>query len=469
MSTLDAVRRAVQPRTAFGKPSDVESGVVRDRFSVGDWDVRPDSNELVRGRHVVRVEPKVMDALVALSQRPGEVVSREELLAAVWPDVHVSSATVFRLMSELRSALDDTATAPTYVETVPKRGYRLLAPVRRPMPVRRDFQAARLAAGVLVVTALGGAAWSLWAPARIAPSMVSESMSVPAAFERGEVLEHRADCDSFARARAAYDDAIETRPEFAPAHMNLIDTVLASAVLGCMPGVAADERIRLLMERAPTTGIDWHRRRASRAFWFGGGDDAGWLTLSDLDPVADVNRAAVMLVAGRPSEAIAEAERARREESAAIGEMWTLATVQLFSGRASDAIRSFDNLLDLYPGFGPAVSLRLVALWEAGRRDQAAAEARSAVATLRAPVDRFAAVPALVLRWAGETDASAAFLKQWERVVADSEWVPPTGRAVAALAAGDRSSAARWLAEAEAQRDPWMRMASLDPTLRDIR
>jgi DNA-binding winged helix-turn-helix (wHTH) protein len=442
--------------------------VVRERFSVGDWDVRPDSNELVRGGQVVRVEPKVMDALVALSQRPGEVVNREELLAAVWPDVHVSSATVFRLMSELRSALDDTATAPTYVETVPKRGYRLLAPVRRSTPVPRRFLATRLAAGVVVAIAGGWGAWLMLVPAAAVPP-VTVAASVPAAFERGEVLEHRADCDSFARARAAYEDAIEARPDFAPAHMNLIDTVLASAVLGCMPGVAADERIRALMERAPTTGIDWQRRRASRAFWFGGGDDPGWLTLTDLVPVADVNRAAVMLVAGRPSEAIAEAERARREESAAIGEMWTLATVQLFSGRASDAVRSFDGLLDLYPEFGPAVSLRLVALWDAGRRDEAATEARSAVATLRVPVDRFAAVPALVLRWAGEADASAAFLKQWERTVAHSEWVPPTGRAVAALAAGDRRAAARWLADAGTQRDPWMRMARFDPTLRDIR
>ena len=54
-------------------------------FSVGDWLADPATNELRRGDVVVRVEPRAMDLLAVLGQRPGTVVTRDELLAAAWP------------------------------------------------------------------------------------------------------------------------------------------------------------------------------------------------------------------------------------------------------------------------------------------------------------------------------------------------------------------------------------------------
>jgi DNA-binding winged helix-turn-helix (wHTH) protein/TolB-like protein/Tfp pilus assembly protein PilF len=100
------------------------------RLQVGQWSVDPAANELQRGAETVRLEPKTMDVLVALAGRAGEVVGREELLSAVWPGVIVTDEVLTQVVIKLRKALGDTARNPEYIETIPKRGYRLIAVVR---------------------------------------------------------------------------------------------------------------------------------------------------------------------------------------------------------------------------------------------------------------------------------------------------------------------------------------------------
>ncbi len=101
----------------------------RSVFRVGAWHVDPGAHALSRDGTETRVEPKVMALLVALAARPGQTVSRDELMAEVWPDVIVSEDSLSRAISKLRTALEDDAQEPRYVETIPKAGYRLLAPV----------------------------------------------------------------------------------------------------------------------------------------------------------------------------------------------------------------------------------------------------------------------------------------------------------------------------------------------------
>lgn len=73
-----------------------------------------------------------MDLLVLLASRPGEVVTHEEIFAALWPGVVVGDDTLARCVSKLRKGLEDDPKAPVYVETIPKRGYRLIAEVGPP-------------------------------------------------------------------------------------------------------------------------------------------------------------------------------------------------------------------------------------------------------------------------------------------------------------------------------------------------
>ena len=81
---------------------------------------------LTRGKQDVRVTPKSLAVLRILLDRSGEVVTRDELFRAVWPDTAVSDAALTTCIQELRRVLADDARRPTYIETVHRRGFRFL-------------------------------------------------------------------------------------------------------------------------------------------------------------------------------------------------------------------------------------------------------------------------------------------------------------------------------------------------------
>ena len=103
---------------------------LREDFELGGWTVRPGRLMLERGGEVVHVKPKTMEVLVALAERAGEVVTREQLLEKVWQHTYVTDDVITQAIGELRRALRDDFRQPAFVETVPRRGYRLLQPVR---------------------------------------------------------------------------------------------------------------------------------------------------------------------------------------------------------------------------------------------------------------------------------------------------------------------------------------------------
>lgn len=103
-------------------------------LQVGDWLVDPALNEVRRGEEAIRLEPKAIEVLVHLAGKAGDVVGRDELLAAIWPGVVVGDDALTQAITKLRRALGDEAHKPRYIETISKRGYRLLAPVGRLAP-----------------------------------------------------------------------------------------------------------------------------------------------------------------------------------------------------------------------------------------------------------------------------------------------------------------------------------------------
>jgi len=100
------------------------------RFQVGDFVVEPDLNLITRGDTTISVEPKVLDVLVCLAARPGEVFTREEILRAAWPDTHVTEEALTYSISALRKVLGDDAREPHMIQTISRRGYRLIAQVQ---------------------------------------------------------------------------------------------------------------------------------------------------------------------------------------------------------------------------------------------------------------------------------------------------------------------------------------------------
>src|SRR5882762_10216607 len=95
----------------------------------------PTSESLWRGTRAIALRPKTFAVLRLLVERAGQLVTKEELLDAVWPDTSVSDVVPIVCVRELRQALGDQADAPHFIETVPRRGYRFIALLSTAPPV----------------------------------------------------------------------------------------------------------------------------------------------------------------------------------------------------------------------------------------------------------------------------------------------------------------------------------------------
>src|SRR5437867_10019836 len=155
------------------------------RLRIGDWTVEPDLNQLSTQGRAVKVEPKAMAVLVHLADRPGRVVDREALLSRVWPGVVVGDDSLTQVVIKLRKALGDDPDRPTYIQTVTKRGYRLVAPVLRPggtaaPAIRRRPHGVRWIAGAAALALL--VATGLWwrqQAGRLSPGPVVDLAQAP--------------------------------------------------------------------------------------------------------------------------------------------------------------------------------------------------------------------------------------------------------------------------------------------------
>jgi TolB-like protein/DNA-binding winged helix-turn-helix (wHTH) protein/Flp pilus assembly protein TadD len=115
-------------------------------FLVGDWRVDPQANLLTRNGSAVRLEPKMMSVLLLLAENAGQVVSKEKLLDVVWKDVFVSEQALKVTISELRKALADDARNPRFINTIPKKGYQLIAEVKPVTAAAEPQRAAKVGA-----------------------------------------------------------------------------------------------------------------------------------------------------------------------------------------------------------------------------------------------------------------------------------------------------------------------------------
>jgi transcriptional activator of cad operon len=96
---------------------------------IGEWCLNPASGQLQRNEETVRLEIRSLRLLLYLASRPGEVVSIEDVLGEVWPEVAVSQDSVYQAIAGLRRQLGDDSRQPTYIATVPRLGYQLVAAV----------------------------------------------------------------------------------------------------------------------------------------------------------------------------------------------------------------------------------------------------------------------------------------------------------------------------------------------------
>ena len=141
------------------------------RFRVNGRLVDTSLNRVGDHPDVVQIEPKIMQVLAALAARAGEVVTRDELIATVWSGVFVTDDVLHRAIRELRRVFDDDPDRPRVIETIRKRGYRLIAAVEpatngaaaaAPLALATDWTPGPRAIGLMLAAAMlagGGLVW----------------------------------------------------------------------------------------------------------------------------------------------------------------------------------------------------------------------------------------------------------------------------------------------------------------------
>ena len=127
-------------------------------YAVGDWLIDGDTLTARRGERVQSLEPRAYNVLRYLAERPGRLVTIDELMDVHWRGTVVTPNAVTRVIAQIRKALDDDARNPAYIETVARTGYRLIAGVSGDARISKRKIAL---AAALLVAILAGVAWML--------------------------------------------------------------------------------------------------------------------------------------------------------------------------------------------------------------------------------------------------------------------------------------------------------------------
>lgn len=238
-------------------------------FLAGEWVVEPSRNLLTRGQEQVRVEPRVMDVLVYLADRAGEMVSKEELVERLWQGRYVTDDVLTVTIYALRKALGDDARRPHYIETVSRRGYRWIAPVTKPagatpepavapipneapqqpqVPQQRPMGWREVAAAAVAFTLLAvGIAWVFMSSSR---SRHVPSAEAHEAYVKGRFFLDQRSIEGWNQALEQFERAVALDPQYPAAHAGLADTYSAMSDFGVASPAEMRPRAMREAERA---------------------------------------------------------------------------------------------------------------------------------------------------------------------------------------------------------------------------
>ncbi|MBI1233394.1 MAG: tetratricopeptide repeat protein [Alphaproteobacteria bacterium] len=196
-------------------------------FTLGEWRVTPATGRIAGAQGERELEPKVMGLLCLLAERNGEVVTREDMADRLWPGVTVNDDALARTVWKLRQALGDDAKSPRYVETLSKRGYRLL--------VVPEFDAEASGASwltqALPYAAIAGvAAIVLFAASFIFGGEPSPSDDTATLVQRADAFYYEFEPASNDAAQQLYLRALEIDPDSAPANAGYANTLTQDVV-----------------------------------------------------------------------------------------------------------------------------------------------------------------------------------------------------------------------------------------------
>jgi transcriptional activator of cad operon len=460
----------------FANVYDADRTMRMRRIRIGTWVLGPADGTLTSPHTTLRLEPKVLAVLLHLLERRGMVVSHEDLLRDVWQGTHVAPGALARTISLLRTALDDDAYHPSYIETVPKRGYRLIAKVEELPSVRPSAPAARLLAAAATVIVL--------------VLLVNQS-SVTSHADWAWKFDHRSRVGN-ETAFEHYSRAVDRDPTSAEAHAGLAtvfvfrshylpdrDRWTAAAVESANRAVSLDERSAAAARAAGMAYLEVGRFGEAEAHYRRALDlrpddrntplNLGWLMMMTgrVEPAVELLRpraavradaigyaylAEAFWLTGRSIDATAAARTAAEFEPFAQQPQLLLIKSDLISANHAAAQTRLQRLLQAYPDCGQCVVQ--LGLIEQVADNLDAAETRYRAAIAMPPPSSVASLRlAHVLMLTGRRMQAAVVLQQVEEsatrnVKRTQFWTPRWTLAAAAAIRGDRDAALAWFREA---------------------
>ena len=466
-------------------------------FSFDGWTLRVATGELTRDGNTQRLTQQPLRILVELLEHAGDVVSRERLVALLWPKGVVDFDNGLNVaVRKVRMTLGDDTDTPRYIETLPRVGYRFIgkldaagptvaesvpAPAATPPPRQLPSWVFAAAVGVLAVAA--GAAYWTTRPAtepsvsvgRNEPLVARRTTSVRAYEHYLQGIFHRSRRDANATvelAIASFEAALREDPEYAAAWAGLADTLMGAGIGHQLPPAQVFPRAKEAAERAVALdpGIAEGHAALGHSYMVYERDYAR--AEAEYEKARQANESYARLwhhlgilrgFQARPDEALAAMRRARELEPMTLLYSANYGLVLYYSRRFDEAIAHAQSLLAAQPSLDQARSVLLRSLVFKGE----AAEAEKHL-TLRVRELPNLSDTAFVYIRGGQRDKAAAEIEKIEEMGREGFGVGYE-LAIIHAALGDMERACAALDLATRDLSPFLGWMRLDPRMDPLR
>lgn len=470
------------------------------RFGVFEADLR--AEELRRAGVRIKLQAQPFKVLALLLERPGEIVTREEIVQQLWGsdntfvDYEQSLGAVLR---KLRQALGDSASAPRYIETLRQKGYRFLLPTHtdgtsaEPQPpaiapnergAKPWFRSTLLLAACLA--ALAAVAIITALPSRLPSASASRSHVVAAewvagpprnakawrAYQKGRFLWNARTAAAVESSIEYFQEAVNLDPDYAPAHAGLADAYLVLNLYTGLNRTVPIQRALAASERAITLDPSLAEPHAALAYlkfyheWDWRGAEKAFRTAIALNPgyaTAHQWYAELLFYLRRFPEAIREINRAHELEPQSVVISHQLASPYMFARDYTGAIEKIREALRLNPEFPLGIYMLATCYEQLGQYDEALAEYQRIGGTRMGQVGLGYVY--------GKTGRQQQARQVVQELLGNSKRDDLSPYQVARVYAGlgDVAQALTWLKKAREARDERMVMLKVDPKLDSLR
>ena len=365
--------------------------VERGALQFDGWTVDRVSGEVSRDGQTTRLHQQPLRILIELTDRAGEVVTREQLVKALWPQGVVDFDNGLNVaVRKLRVALDDVGNTPRYVETLPRLGYRFIGKLGttvppaaiEPTPARSTRGMWLLLSSAVVALAVGVGIFRFnersASGTRHVPSARAEELYVEGMHERS-----RRDIDATALAIAKLEESIKEDPDYAEAWAGYARTLSSAVVRQLVTPAEGLPKARAAAERARSLDPEVADAHVTLLHLHMDFDKDFVAATRDLEKARKlgINTASFWHYSamwhaqqGRVEEGLADMRRARALEPMTLLLSSNYALILFNARRYDEVIALMTPIIEANPGFDTGRSVLARALTATGRFDEALAQ-----------------------------------------------------------------------------------------------